>query len=117
MKDKVTRVTLVNLMDKYLECHTFGHTWRWLRDKDILLGRSKLVVQYTEVLRCSRCTMKRLDTIAFPSMDLVRRSYDPPEGYYVERGGEEGRPHNRRDFKREAFNRRRNRLEAAAKEM
>lgn len=112
MTKKVTRVTLVNLMDKFLDCHCFGHNWRWTKDKDIMLGRNTAVVQYTEVLRCSRCTMKRLDTIAVPSMDLVKRHYDPPEGYYVERGGEEGRPHNRRDFKREAFTRRQKRWAA-----
>lgn len=106
MTTKVTRVTLVSLMDKFLDCHCFGHSWRWLKDKDILFGRSQTVVQYTEVLRCSRCTMKRLDTIAVPSMDLTKRAYDPPEGYYVERGGEEGLPHTRRDFKRERFARR-----------
>lgn len=112
MTSQVTRVALISLMDKFLDCHQYGHNWRWHKDKDIVLGRNQQVSFYTEVLRCTRCTMKRVDTVHVASMDVVKRHYDPPPGYYVEKDEAEGRPHTRREFKLEAFRRRRAKLAA-----
>lgn len=64
---------------QYALCRTFGHDWDILEAADI--EDSMLSIWHAVfVLRCVRCTMRRVDGInAFG--EVAQRSYSQPEGY------------------------------------
>lgn len=62
------------------ECRTLRHAWKVLETR----GMSGLL------LRCIRCRMVRRDTFNPWTGHLDKRSYEAPEGYYLNKG--EARP-------------------------
>lgn len=63
--------------DQFLDCRDHGHSW------DVLGKWRDLVGDWNRRLRCRRCRMTRQDRYVRGSE--VRRSYSPPEGYYLDR--------------------------------
>lgn len=60
--------------DIFLECRDHGHAWKVLGKWRDHYG------DWNRRLRCSTCTMGRKDRYV---RGEVRRSYDPPDGYYL----------------------------------
>jgi hypothetical protein len=64
---------------QYALCRTFGHDWDILEESEF--DDSMLQVwKWVFVLRCVRCTMKRIDGINAYG-EVAQRSYHPPVGY------------------------------------
>lgn len=65
---------------RYLECKSWGHTWKHVHDFHILRNTVGDIVQFTRQLACGHCTTQRHD-VYDRRMALVTRSYLYPDGY------------------------------------
>ena len=74
MKAEAVEYDLTDYDDLFLECRDHGHAWK-------VLGKWRDVFgDWNRRLRCTTCTMGRKDRYVAGE---VRRSYDPPDGYYL----------------------------------
>jgi hypothetical protein len=65
---------------RFLECKSWGHTWKHVHDFHILRNTGGDIIQFTRQLSCSHCTTGRHDTYD-RRMSLVSRQYIYPDGY------------------------------------
>ena len=83
-------------MAAFTKCRTFGHTWDHVDTWD---AEGALVMK----LRCTRCTMERLDHITPYDSQVVRRKYIAPAGYSASQGEKMTRTEWRRRFLKTLF--------------
>jgi hypothetical protein len=65
---------------RFLECKSWGHTWRHTHDFHLIRNTVGDIIQFTRQLTCSHCQSERHD-IYDRRMSLVGRSYHYPDGY------------------------------------
>src|SRR5688572_3545900 len=66
-----------NLPSKFLECRELGHLWRPHDASRFKDGG------FERVLRCTRCTTKRIQEITMRG-EVMRQHYKHPEGYLTD---------------------------------
>jgi hypothetical protein len=70
--------------DRFLECRESGHNWTRIGKVDPIRAAQLMKERSWErVRRCTQCGAVRTDLYEFPSMALIKRKTDYPEGYLV----------------------------------
>jgi len=64
----------------FVECKSWGHTWKHVHDFHILRDSKGMIMQFTRQLVCGHCKSQRHD-VYDKRMRLVTRSYLYPDGY------------------------------------
>ena len=71
---------------KYVSCRDIGHAWQWQNDYPLAPIRKNGRNLVERLLYCGACSATRLDTVVFPTMEILHRSYTYPDGYTVPGG-------------------------------
>lgn len=73
------------MQDEFRECRLYRHAWKEYQCEDPKFAGATW--RHSLHLRCLRCGMLRHDAFN-RDMTFLNRRYEPPEGYYLDKGEE-----------------------------